>query len=548
MGSTNNEDVNNNAYEDENNAIYMSIASTLSKKYEVIYYVNLEDDKYVEFNVSGEFRHLPIDTSGNHFFEEIAINLKRVCYKDDYEKVAIVSNKEIFLSHLGFDTFKSMEYRLMVQGKPTFYRMEAVRPSNDKNHIIVAASNINKEVAEMHKYQKQLSDAMYNAEKANNAKSTFLFNVSHDIRTPLNVIKGFSDIALKNMNDASRVLDCICKIENASKHLLNLVNDVLDMSNIERGNLEIKEEKIDIITASEEVNSMIKYLATSKNVSFITKYDVRDKEVISDIAHVNQAMINVLTNAVKYTREGGEVTFSIEQTNQSYGDKVKYRYIVKDNGIGINEEFKKHLFEGFSRERTSTQSKNEGLGLGLAITKRLVDMLEGEIEIESEVGVGTTVVITLPFLIADKYDDDGEEIIYASDVELAGKHILIVEDNELNAEITAEVLSDVGVTTDIAENGAQAVRRIKKKGIKSYDLILMDIQMPVMDGYEATKIIRNKIHGGSDIPIIALSANAFERDKMNSIKAGMNAHVSKPINADVLCEVIKTHLMPCRLT
>ena len=530
------------------NEIYMSIASTLGKKYEVIYYVNLDDDKYVEFNVSGEFRHLPIDTSGNNFFEECALNLKRVCYKDDYEKIAIITNKELFISRLNFDEFKSIEYRLVIQGKPTFYRSEVVRPSNDKNHIIVTASNINKEVADMHKYQKQLSDAMYNAEKANEAKSTFLFNVSHDIRTPLNVIKGFSDIALKNMNDEARVLDCICKIESASKHLLNLVNDVLDMSNIERGNLEIKEEQIDIITASEEVNSMVKYMSTTKNVSFITKYDVQDAVVIADIAHVNQAIINVLTNAVKFTPEGGEVTFTIEQTNQSYGDKTKYRFIIKDNGIGIDDKFKEHMFEGFSRERTTTQSKSEGMGLGLAITKRLVDMLQGKIEVDSEVDVGTTVIITLPFKIAGKMSDGEEEITSIEDVTLDDKHILIVEDNELNAEITADILSDEGVTTDIAENGAVAVRMIKKKGIDTYDLILMDIQMPVMDGYEATRIIRNKIKGGSDIPIIALSANAFERDKMNSIKAGMNAHVSKPINAAVLCEVIKTHLMPISLT
>ncbi len=538
------EAINEEAHAED--VIYQTIASTLGKKYEVIYYVNLDDDKYVEFNVTGAFRHLPIDTSGSHFFDECADNLKRVCYKDDYEKLAIITNKEVFLNRLGFDEFKSIEYRLLVQGKPTFYRMEAVRPSNDKNHIIVAASNINKEVAEMHRYKKQLSDARYDAEKANEAKSTFLFNVSHDIRTPLNVIKGFSDIALRNMNDEARVLDCICKIESASNHLLNLVNDVLDMSNIERGQLEIKEEKIDIIMASEEVNSMIKYVSTSKNISFTTKYDVKDKMVIADIAHVNQAIINVLTNAVKYTPEGGEVTFTIEQTTQLYGDKTKYRFIVKDNGIGMTEEFLKHIFEGFTMERSTTLSKSGGLGLGMAITKRLVDMMHGEIDIKSELDAGTTVTITLPFKIADKEGSHDGEVMSAEDVTLDGKHILIVEDNELNAEITAEILSDEGVTADIAENGAVAVSRLKKKGVKSYDLVLMDIQMPVMDGYEATRIIRNKVKGGSEIPIIALSANAFEQDKMNSIKAGMNAHVSKPVNADVLCEVIKTHLVPIR--
>lgn len=524
------------------NVRYMSIASVLSKKYDVIYYVNLDNDRYIEFNVSGEYRRLALDTSGNNFFLECSDNIKRVCYKDDVEKMSILTNKELFLNRLGYDEFKSIEYRLVIQGKPTFYRAEAVRPSKNDNHLIIAITNINKEVIDRNKYQQQLSKALHVAEKANNAKSTFLFNVSHDMRTPLNVIKGFSDIAANNMNDKERVKDCIDKINNASEHLLRLVNDVLDMSNIESGHLEIIEEKVDIMTASEEVNSMIKYLATSKNVSYITEYDLQDTEVLADVSHVNQIMVNVLTNAVKYTPEGGEVTFRIEQTKQAYADRCKYRFIIKDNGVGIGEEYQEHMFEDFTREKTIS-NKSEGLGLGLAITKRLVDRLQGEIEVESEVGKGTTVVITLPFRIVSGVDEGGEKVMSTSEVSLEGKRVLVVEDNELNSEITMEILNESGMTADAAENGAVAVKRLKRKGVGTYDLILMDIQMPVMDGYEATRIIRNKIRGGSEIPIIALSANAFERDKINSLRAGMNAHLSKPINADVLCEVIKSNLV-----
>lgn len=524
------------------NVRYMSIASVLSKKYDVIYYVNLDNDRYIEFNVSGEYRRLALDTSGNNFFLECSDNIKRVCYKDDVEKMSILTNKELFLNRLGYDEFKSIEYRLVIQGKPTFYRAEAVRPSKNDNHLIIAITNINKEVIDRNKYQQQLSKALHVAEKANNAKSTFLFNVSHDMRTPLNVIKGFSDIAANNMNDKERVKDCIDKINNASEHLLRLVNDVLDMSNIESGHLEIIEEKVDIMTASEEVNSMIKYLATSKNVSYITEYDLQDTEVLADVSHVNQIMVNVLTNAVKYTPEGGEVTFRIEQTKQAYADRCKYRFVIKDNGVGIGEEYQEHMFEDFTREKTIS-NKSEGLGLGLAITKRLVDRLQGEIEVESEVGKGTTVVITLPFRIVSGVDEGGEKVMSTSEVSLEGKRVLVVEDNELNSEITMEILNESGMTADAAENGAVAVKRLKRKGVGTYDLILMDIQMPVMDGYEATRIIRNKIRGGSEIPIIALSANAFERDKINSLRAGMNAHLSKPINADVLCEVIKSNLV-----
>lgn len=524
------------------NVRYMSIASVLSKKYDVIYYINLDNDRYIEFNVSGEFRRLALDISGNNFFDECAENLKRVCYKDDLEKMSILTNKEVLLNRLGFDEFKSLEYRLIIQGRPTFYRVEAVRPSKNKNHIIIASTNINKEVVDRNKYQQQLSNALHVAEKANNAKSTFLFNVSHDMRTPLNVIKGFSDIAINNMNDKERVLDCLDKINNASEHLLHLVNDVLDMSNIESGHLEIIEEKVDLVSASEEVNSMIKYLATSKNISYITKYDIEDAEVMADISHVNQIMMNVLTNAVKYTPEGGEVTFTIEQTKQAYADRYKYRFIIKDNGVGISKDYMEHMFEDFTREK-NVSNKSEGLGLGLAITKRLVDSLQGEIEVESEVGKGTTFIITLPFRITSDANESAEESTSLSNVSLEGKRILVVEDNELNSEITMEILSESGMTVDAVENGAVAVKRLKRKGVDTYDLILMDIQMPVMDGYEATRIIRNKIRGGSEIPIIALSANAFERDKINSLRAGMNAHLSKPINADVLCEVIKSNLV-----
>lgn len=524
------------------NVRYMSIASVLSKKYDVIYYINLDNDRYIEFNVSGEFRRLALDISGNNFFDECAENLKRVCYKDDLEKMSILTNKEVLLNRLGFDEFKSLEYRLVIQGRPTFYRVEAVRPSKNKNHIIIASTNINKEVVDRNKYQQQLSNALHVAEKANNAKSTFLFNVSHDMRTPLNVIKGFSDIAINNMNDKERVLDCLDKINNASEHLLHLVNDVLDMSNIESGHLEIIEEKVDLVSASEEVNSMIKYLATSKNISYITKYDIEDAEVMADISHVNQIMMNVLTNAVKYTPEGGEVTFTIEQTKQAYADRYKYRFIIKDNGVGISKDYMEHMFEDFTREK-NVSNKSEGLGLGLAITKRLVDSLQGEIEVESEVGKGTTFIITLPFRITSDANESAEESTSLSNVSLEGKRILVVEDNELNSEITMEILSESGMTVDAVENGAVAVKRLRRKGVDTYDLILMDIQMPVMDGYEATRIIRNKIRGGSEIPIIALSANAFERDKINSLRAGMNAHLSKPINADVLCEVIKSNLV-----
>lgn len=524
------------------NVRYMSIASVLSRKYDVIYYINIDNDRYIEFNVSGEFRRLALDISGNNFFDECAENLKRVCYKDDLEKMSILTNKEVLLNRLGFDEFKSLEYRLVIQGRPTFCRVEAVRPSKNKNHIIIASTNINKEVVDRNKYQQQLSNALHVAEKANNAKSTFLFNVSHDMRTPLNVIKGFSDIALNNMNDKERVLDCIDKINNASEHLLHLVNDVLDMSNIESGHLEIIEEKVDLVSASEEVNSMIKYLATSKNISYATKYDITNAEVMADISHVNQIMMNVLTNAVKYTPEGGEVSFAIEQTKQAYADRYKYRFIIKDNGVGISKDYMEHMFEDFTREK-NVSNKSEGLGLGLAITKRLVDSLQGEIEVESEVGKGTTFIITLPFRITSDANESAEESTSLSNVSLEGKRILVVEDNELNSEITMEILSESGMTVDAVENGAVAVKRLKRKGVDTYDLILMDIQMPVMDGYEATRIIRNKIRGGSEIPIIALSANAFERDKINSLRAGMNAHLSKPINADVLCEVIKSNLL-----
>jgi|GEM_PF-1992255 len=392
----------------------------------------------------------------------------------------------------------------------------------------------------LRKSQIELEKALQLAEDASNAKTAFLFNMSHDIRTPMNAILGFTDIGLTHVSDVDRAADSFRKIKTAGDHLLSLINDILEMSRIESGKLELVEQELDIRQAIDNINTMSQTLAIPKSIDLQTVIgDIQNPYIFADELHVNEIIINLISNAVKYTPNGGMVRYTINQLTPVQDGKATYRFEVSDTGIGMSEEFQKHLFEAFSREATSTVSKTEGAGLGLSIVKKIVDIAGGTITASSTVGKGSVFTLELPFRVMNEDEikkfvesSDGTEEIQAA-VSLTDKKVLLVEDNEINREIATMLLEDAGLSVETAEDGQIAVQTIAEKGMDYYDFVLMDIQMPVMNGYEATQAIR-KLPDGNKVKIIALSANAFEEDKKKSVSVGMDAHVAKPIDINEL--------------
>lgn len=382
------------------------------------------------------------------------------------------------------------------------------------------------------------------AESSNLAKTQFLFNMSHDIRTPMNAIIGFTDIAINHIDEPERVNDSLNKIKSSSEHLLNLINDILEMSRIEAGKMEITNAPLDIREAIKKVNLMSQSLAVSKDVNYkSTIGNIKNPYILADELHVNQVLINLISNAVKYTNVGGDVEYIAEQISEPVNNVVRYRFTIKDTGIGMSEEFQSHLFESFSREKTVDVSKQEGAGLGLAIVKRIIDLAGGSIDVESKKDVGSTFTVEFPFeLMSDEEierfkDERNNKNALNTNSSLEGKRVLLAEDNEMNREIATELLEEAGMIVETAEDGEIAVKNVEEKGVSYYDFILMDIQMPIKNGYEATADIR-KLPNGNLVPIIALSANAFKEDKKRSLEAGMNEHVAKPINVKELFDVI----------
>ena len=375
-------------------------------------------------------------------------------------------------------------------------------------------------------------------EYASNAKTTFLFNMSHDIRTPMNAIIGFTDVAERHIDNKEKALDALSKVRSSSNHLLALINDVLDMSRIESGKVEIVVKPLNIVDALNDTSFMLQSFAEKKKVNykFETKH-IKHKNVKLDLLHVNQIIVNIVSNAVKYNHENGDVLFTVEEVESEILDFAKFKFVCKDTGIGMSQDFLAHVFETFSRDNNVRSTSAEGTGLGLSIAKSLVDVMNGDISVESELGKGTTFTVILPFEITESVQER-EVLKPIEEIDLTNKHLLIVEDNELNREIAKDILEESGFIVDTAEDGDIGVELVKEKGIDYYDIILMDIQMPRMNGYEATKEIR-RLFPDKHVPIIALSANAFEEDKQKSRDSGMDDHQSKPIVVPELMEAIR---------
>ena len=384
-------------------------------------------------------------------------------------------------------------------------------------------------------YAKQIEKVATEAQHANQAKTRFLFNMSHDIRTPMNAIIGYTQLLENNLDNKKQALDYISKLKSSSTILLSLINYILEMTQIESGKLDLKKEIGDLDDLVKNINIVVEPLIKEKKLHYSYHLEIKHHHIICDKTKLREIVLNILSNAIKYTPEGGNVELLIQEISFE-NNKVKYHFIIIGNGIGMKEDFLPHIFEEFAREKTSTESKVPGVGLGLPIVKSLIDMMNGTIQVESKLNKGTKFTVELSFLTSLQVENVNER--NTSTLDFSGKHILLVEDNELNAEIGIELLNTFKVIIDLAKNGEECIKILEKMPEGYYDLILMDIQMPIMDGYEATKIIRSFNNKNAQIPIIAMTANAFEEDRKHALQLGMNEHLAKPVDIEKLKDVL----------
>ena len=395
-------------------------------------------------------------------------------------------------------------------------------------------------------YEAELEKSAEQAKNANEAKTRFLFNMSHDIRTPMNAIVGFSGLLEKNLQNEKKAKEYLGKIQSSSNLLLRIINQVLEMARIESGTavLQLKAEDMDALF--HRVNTVFEEDIRKKNLQYQAVLDVRHHYAICDETKLQEIMLNIISNAIKYTPEGHSIHVEVHEAVSENPSKIRYIFSCEDTGIGMSEEYLPHIYEEFSREHTTTENKVPGTGLGLPIIKSMIELMGGSIQVESRLGIGTKFTVDLSFDIASKEEVYGsQDTIKSSAIHtIKGKRILLVEDNELNAEIAKTVLEDVGALITRAENGQQAVELFKEKPAGTFDAILMDLMMPVMDGYTATRKIRSLEHADAKtIPIIAMTANAFQEDAEKCIAVGMNAHLAKPLDIEkmmiTICRLVK---------
>ena len=394
-------------------------------------------------------------------------------------------------------------------------------------------------------YAADLKNAAELAKSANEAKTRFLFNMSHDIRTPMNAIIGFSGLLEKNLQNEEKAKEYLGKICSSGNLLMSIINQILEIARIESGTIALQLKAEDINTVFHTVNTVFEEDIRKKNLQYSADLDVYHTFIFCDRVKLQEIMLNIISNAIKYTSDGHAVHVKIYEKDSEDPRKARFIFTCEDTGIGMSEEYLPHIFEEFSREHTTTENKVAGTGLGLPIVKSMIELMGGSIQVESTQGVGTKFTVDISFDMASESDVYRDQISEQPDVfeKLEGKRILLAEDNDLNAEIAIELLAEQKIITDRAEDGAECLDKLEKSDSGYYDMILMDIQMPVMDGYDAAaRIRRMKDEKKASIPIIAMTANAFAEDRQKAISMGMNDHVAKPIDMNVLLPVIAKYI------
>ena len=462
------------------------------------------------------------------YADEIVTDESRENFLDQLSLDALCSNQDDFSMTYEFKTGDHIIYHQT--------RIAYVYKKDRSRVAVIGTRNIDDLIKKERMQEAKLKEAYIVAEEANKAKTDFLNNMSHDIRTPMNVILGYNELMKQYLTDPILV-DYQNKIEQSGKLLLSIINNVLDMARIESGKMVVEERAEAIGLVVEEIESVFESSAQEKNIVFTTSVDVDHTHVLWDGFKVREILMNLVGNAFKYTPDGGHIAIDVKELDCARSGYVRIQTQVKDTGIGMSEDYLPTLFDSFSREYNTTIGKVSGTGLGMAIVKNLVDMMDGEICVKSKLGEGTCFTLTFDHRIADENSIEWNQELDVLDEKsiLEGKRVLLVEDNDLNAEIAMAILEQSGLILDRVEDGLACINRLSEVDADLYDLILMDIQMPNMNGYEATRRIRQfENEKKASIPILAMTANAFEEDKKMAMKAGMNGHISKPIDVNVL--------------
>ena len=512
---------------------FSSVAQALAGDYFSIYVVDPDTEAFVEYSSSEEYKNLGIETQGANFFELSRRNIEALIYPEDRDRFMAVFSRERVLKIIERDGHFTTKYRLMLNGIPTYVSMKATLLENrNERRLIIGLTNIDAQMKREEEFRKHMADAR------TRAKNDFLANMSHDIRTPMNAIVGYTNIAKSRWDEPTVVADALDKIGSSSHFLLSLINDILDISKIESGKMQLSLAACDLRDIFRRIEDITALQAKNKSITITYSHDtVHHYKVMADDLRIEQVLINITGNAIKYTPEGKSVELIAEELGATEDKKIKYRFIVRDTGIGISKEYLPHIFESFTREEKTTVNRVQGTGLGLAITAKVVEMMGGVISVKSKLGEGSEFTVELA-LEPSEPDEDTAEADEMQPTVLNGKRVLLVEDNAINAEIATIILEQYGIAVDHAENGRIGADKVKIAEAGHYSAVLMDIQMPVMNGYEATRAIRS--FSGEyyqTLPIIAMSANAYDEDIQASLDAGMNAHIAKPFQP---ADLIKT--------
>ena len=520
----------------------LEVIEGLSINYESILYADLDTDKILPYRLSS--RNSPqfgnkMQARGYLWYTSEYI--EEWVHPDDRQMVSVITSpgciREKLLNHKTF----YVNYRIIDNGEIQYLQLRVVNVGN-KNHIsqiVMGYRSVDEELRREMEQKQMLEEALNNADLAITAKNTFLSNMSHDMRTPLDAIFGYTVLARKYTSNSEAVEDYLEKIESSGRQLLDLIDKVLEISWTETNDVQLEELECNLCDIMQDLYNMLLPQAQKKNINLsVNSSRLMHYDVFSDPGKLKQLFMHLSNNAIKYTEYGGRVDVSLVELERLPNDQIVCQFTVEDTGIGIGEEFLEHIFEPFEREKNTTLSGVHGTGLGLTIVKNITEMMGGRIEVKSNAGKGSRFTVTLRLRIQEQplSISNGNEDTLS---QLMNHKILLVEDNEINLEIETEILQGLGFVIETAENGSIAVEKIKEAAPGEFALVLMDIQMPVMDGLQATQLIR-KIENPdlARIPIIALSANAFESDRKMSIESGMNAHLTKPIDVPLLLETL----------